>query len=170
MRTIAISLLSLCSVAVSAAQEPVKPPLTPRIITATKQVSLFTGIEKQMLVAVVKKDRSTLESMLTDDCSIATPKSDAMDCGDWLDSVISRNFTLKSFSIRRMSVTDLGDSALVNYERTQQATFEGKDVSGEFFVLDLWKRSGDSWKLVNRYVSRVEAAASPTRPRPAGKE
>ena len=32
-----------------AAQEPVVPTLTPTIVTATKQVTLFTGLEKQIL-------------------------------------------------------------------------------------------------------------------------
>jgi hypothetical protein len=134
------------------AQEPVKPPLTPRIITATRQVTLFTGIEKQMLQAVESKNRAQLESMLAEDCSIALPRADSLDCSDWLDSVMSKEFSLQTFAIRGMSVTDMGDASLVNYERVQKASHEGKDVSGEFFVLDLWKKSGGSWKLVNRYV------------------
>jgi ketosteroid isomerase-like protein len=154
------------------AQEPVQPKLTPRITTATRQVSLFSGVEKQMLQAVQKKDKATLEAMLADDCQITFPKSDTLDCGDWMDSVLAPDFTLKSFSVRNMSVTDLGDSALVNFDRVQQATHGAKDLSGEFFVLDLWKKSGNSWKLVNRYVSRsVNAASNPaTSPTPTGKQ
>lgn len=156
---------------IALAQEPVKPPLTPRVITATRQVTLFSGIEKQMLQAVQRKDRPALEGMLAEECSIAVPKADSLDCRDWLDSVTGKDFNLRSFAIRSMSVTDLGNSVLVNFERSQQATYQGKDHSGEFFVLDLWKKIGGSWKLVNRYVSRIESAPSPAAsPTPSGKE
>jgi len=54
-----------------------------------------------------------------------------------------------------MSVADLGDAAVVKFDRIQQATFKGKDVSGEFFVVDVWRKDGDSWKIANRYVAKV---------------
>ncbi|HLW54943.1 MAG TPA: nuclear transport factor 2 family protein [Candidatus Angelobacter sp.] len=165
-------LLTSLLLASAAAQEPVKPPLTPRIITATRQVTLFTGLEKTMLQAVQKKDKNALDGMLSDECFISIPKSDPLDCSDWADSVTAGDFALKSFVVRRVSVTDLGDSALVSFERVQQATHGAKNLNGEFFVVDLWRKSGNSWKLASRYVSRMEIAspepAAP--PKPTGKE
>jgi ketosteroid isomerase-like protein len=156
----------------AAAQEPLVPTLTPTIITATKQVTLFTGLEKQILEAVQKKDRAGLEAMLTDDLEIAMPHADAVAGEEWLDSVLAKDFTLRTFVISQMSVADLGDFAVVKYERGQQATLKGKAYDGEFFVVDLWKKSGDSWKLANRYVARIHTAPTPARakPRPTGKE
>ncbi len=156
----------------AAAQEPVQPKLTPTIITATKQVTLFTGLEKQMLQAVEKKDRPALEAMLRDDFEIAMPNADPLAGPDWVDSVMAKNFSLKTFAIRQMSVADLGDAAVVKFDRIQQATFQGRNASGEFFVVDLWKKSGDSWKLANRYVAKVSTIpVTPKRePKPSGKE
>jgi len=155
-----------------AAQEPVVPTLTPTIVTATKQVTLFTGLEKQILQAVQKKDKAGLEALLTDDFEIAMPHADAVAGEDWLDSVLAGDFTLRTFVISQMSVVDLGDSAVVKYERGQQATLKGKAYDGEFFVVDLWKKSGESWKLANRYVARIHTAPTTARakPRPSGKE
>ena len=166
-----LSVLIAVSVFASA-QEPVKPKLTPSIMTATRQVTLFTGLEKQMLQAVQKKDRAGLEAMLTDEFEIAMPNADPLAGADWVDSVMSRDFSLKSVAIRQMSVADLGDAAVVKFDRIQQATFQGKNESGEFFVVDLWKKSGDSWKLANRYVAKVSAipATSKLEPKPSGKE
>lgn len=165
-------LLLILLLAQAICQEPVKPKLTPRIITATRQVTQFSGAERDMLQAVQKKDKAALEAMIADDCQIAFPKSDPLDCRDWVDSLLAKDFILKSFAIRNVSVADLGDAVLVNFDRVQQATNAGKDLSGQFFVVDLWRKSGDSWKLANRYVSKAEsaaahAAASPT---PTGKE
>lgn len=164
--------LSLSLMAGADAQEPVKPRLTPTIITATRQVTLFTGLEKQMLLAVQKKDKAALGSLLTEDCEIDMPDADPLAGEDWLDSVMASDFTLKSFVVRQVSVVDLGDVAVVKFDRLQQAAYKANNESGEFFVIDLWKKSGgDSWKLANRYVSKVGSASEnfKIQPRPSGK-
>ena len=83
------------------AQEPVKPKLNPRIVTATKQVSMFSDLEIQMLKAVQKKDKAALQAMLTDDCVIEMPNADPLPGDEWVDSVMAKDFTLKSFAMRR---------------------------------------------------------------------
>ena len=163
-------LIAICMLAV--AQEPVKPKLTPTIMTATRQVTFFTGLENQLLQAVQKKDRARLEEILEDDFEIAMPDADPLAREDWVDSVMDKDFSLKSFFIRQMSVADQGDCAAVKYQRVQQASWKGMNSSGEFFVVDLWKKSGDTWKLVNRYVAPVRTLPLTPRlhPKPTGKE
>ncbi len=56
-----------------------------------------------------------------------------------------------------MSVIDLGNAAVVKFDRIQEATFKGKPDGGEFFVVDVWKKNGDTWKLASRYVSKVSS-------------
>ncbi len=156
----------------SAGQEPVKPQLSPRIITATKQVTLFGGLERQMLQSVQKKDKTALQAMLTDDCQIVMPDADPMAGEDWVDSVMEKDFTLKSFILRQVSAIDLGDSVVVSYDRVQESSYKGKADGGEFFVVDLWRKSGDSWKLGSRWVSKVgDKPIMPKGPvRPTGKQ
>ena len=139
----------------SATQEPVKPALSPRIITATKQVSMFAGMENQLLQAIQKKDKAAAQAMLSDDLIIEMPDADPLPGDDWLDSVMAKDFILKSFGVRQMSAIDLGDAVVVKFDRIEQATFKGKPDGGEFFVVDLWKKNGDTWKLANRYVAKV---------------
>ncbi|HEY5030197.1 MAG TPA: nuclear transport factor 2 family protein [Candidatus Angelobacter sp.] len=154
------------------AQEPVKPGLTPRIITATKQVTIFTALENQMLQAVQKKDKAALQALLADDFTIEIPDADPLPGDDWLDSVTAKDYALKSFVVRQMSVIDLGDAAVVKFDRIQEAVFKAQPDNGEFLVVDLWKKSGDSWKLANRYVAKV--SSHPTLPKaptkPTGKQ
>jgi hypothetical protein len=157
---------------IAAAQEPVKPKLTPHIITATRQVTVFTGLEKQMLQAIQKKDKAGLEAMLSDDFTIEMPNADPLPGDDWLDSVMTKDYLLKSFVVRQMSVIDLGNAAVVNFDRIQEASFKTEKDDGEFFVVDLWKKSGDTWKLANRYVAKVNSV--PWKPKadthPTGKQ
>ena len=156
----------------SAAQEPVKPALSPRIITATKQVSMFTGMENQLLQAVQKKDKAAAQAMLSDDLMIEMPDADPLPGEDWLDSVMAKDYTLKSFVVRQMSAIDLGNAVVVKFDRIQEATSKGHADSGEFFVVDLWKKDGDNWKLASRYVSKVSSQPSiPKAPvKPTGKQ
>lgn len=156
----------------ASAQEPVQPKLTPAIITATRQVTLFTGLEKQMLVAIQKRDKTAVQALLGDDFEIDMPDADPLPGDDWLDTVMANDFNLKSFTVRQLSVVDLGDAAVVKFDRVQQATYKGRNESGEFFVVDLWKKSGDSWKLANRYVSKVGSIPENVKvqPKPTGKE
>ena len=166
----ATALIAICMLAV--AQEPVKPKLTPTIMTAARQVTFFTALENQLLQAVQKKDQARLETMLEDDFEIAMPDADPLAGKDWVDSVMDKDFSLKSFFIRQMSVADQGDSAVVKYQRIQQASWKGTNSSGEFFVVDLWKKSGDTWKLGDRYVALVRKLPLTPRlhPKPTGKE
>ena len=146
------------------AQEPVKPSLSPRIMTATRQVSMFTHLETQMLQAVQKKDKAALQAMLMDDFAIEMPNSDLLASDDWLDSVMAPGFNLKHFGVRQVSLADLGNAAVVKYDRIQEATSDGKSDNGEFFVVDVWKKNGDSWKLANRYVSKVSSQIPEVKP------
>jgi len=173
VRFVACLLSVLIATAVfSATQEPVKPALSPRIITATKQVSIFTGLEKQLLQAVQKKDKAAAQAMLGDDLYIEMPDADPLPGDDWLDSVMAKDYTLKSFVVRQMSATDLGNAVVVKFDRLQEATYKGQPDSGEFFVVDLWKKSGDAWKLANRYVAKVNSNASIVKKpvKPTGKQ
>lgn len=154
------------------AQEPVKPRLTPQIVTATRQVSLFTGLEKQLLQALQKKDKAGVQALVGDDFEIEMPDRDPLPADEWMDSVMAGDFSLKSFVLRQVSVADLGEWAVVKFDRLEQASYKGRNESGEFFVVDLWKQSGDSWKLANRYVAKISSAPPSVtpKPRPTGKE
>lgn len=158
--------------ALGAAQEPSQTKINPRIITATRQVNLFTGLETQLLKAIQKKDQAALNALLAEDLVIEMPGAEPIAGDEWAPQVLKRDFNLKSFVVRDMSVVDLGDSVVVKFDRIQNATLKEKSQSGEFFVVDVWKKSGDSWKLSNRYVARVGPIPPDAKalPRPTGKQ
>lgn len=173
MRAAALVCLAILGTTLlSKAQEPVKPKLSPRIITATRQVTIFTGLEKQLLDAVQKKDKAAVQGMLTDDFAIYMPDADPLASEDWLDSIMSKDFVLQRFMIRQMDVADLGTAAVVSYDRVQESSFAGRNDGGEFYVVDLWKKDGDNWKLAARHVAKIgSSAAMPKGPvRPTGKQ
>jgi ketosteroid isomerase-like protein len=165
-------LLLLAVTALSFAQEPVKTPANSRIMTATRQVSIFGPLEQKVLSAVQKKDKAALAAMLTDDFAVEVADSDRIDGEEWIESVMNKDFSLKSFAITQVSVNDLGDRAIVKFNRAQQATYKGKNESGDFFVVDVWSKIDDSWKLANRYVAKLRTLPATLRvsPKPTGKQ
>jgi hypothetical protein len=167
-----IVLMAFIASVAAPAQEPTQPTLTPHIITATKQVTLFTGLERQMLQAVQKKDKAALESMLDDDFAIEMPDADPLIAEDWIASVMAKDYSLKSFIIRQMTAVDAGNFVLVKFDRVQESSANGKSDGGEFFVVDLWKKAGDSWKLADRFVSKVSSVplTPKTGAHPTGKQ
>ena len=58
-----------------------------------------------MLEAVQKKDKAALKAMLTDESAIHSPDSDPLPGDDWVESVMNKDFALKSFIIRQMDVS-----------------------------------------------------------------
>jgi Domain of unknown function (DUF4440) len=45
--------------------------------------------------------------------------------------------------------------AVVSLVLTQQATLDGHDRSGDFYLVDIWKKSGDRWQMIARYSSPI---------------
>ena len=152
-----VAVIAVAAFLSGSAQEPIKPLLSPRIITATRQVVIFTDLEKQMLRAIQSKDQSGLSKLVSDDCIIEMPDADPLPCDDWMKTVLSKDYMLKTFVVRQLSVVDGADVMVVKFDRVQQSSFKGKPDGGEFFVIDVWKKDGADWKLASRFVSKVSS-------------
>ncbi|PYP83103.1 MAG: hypothetical protein DMG65_25030 [Candidatus Angelobacter sp. Gp1-AA117] len=157
----------------SAAQgAPAPAPRPGHIVTGTRLVSIFSRMENEFFTAVQKKDKDAVEKMCTDDFSIWMPNEsgDPLPLEDWLQSMAT-DYTLKSFKIRHMSAHDLGGPVVVKFEVGQMAEYKGKEEGGEYFVVDVWMKDGDSWKVSDRYISRYSAAKPAATPvKPTGKQ
>ena len=169
---VSIVVIAVTTFSAGSAQEPIKPSLSPRIITATRQVVIFTDLEKQMLRAVQSKDQAGLSKLVSDDCIIEMPDADPLPCDDWMKTVLSKDYVLKSFVVRQLSVVDGADVMVVKFDRVQQSTFKGKPDGGEFFVIDVWKKDGADWKLASRFVCKVSSVPymPKTDVKPTGKQ
>jgi hypothetical protein len=47
------------------------------------------------------------------------------------------------------------DIAVLSLLLTQRATVAGRDRSGDFYIVDIWKKNSDRWQLIARYSSPV---------------
>lgn len=116
----------------------------------TIEADFFTRLEKRLMDGVVAQDR--LESLLAPDFELRAARSggEVVLRDEWLQAATS-SYKIRSFRISRLTVRPMGASAVVNFFYEQQATFAGQDLSGDFFLIDIWKKTGKDWKLAARY-------------------
>lgn len=138
-------LLTLLAVLSTAAwAEQVAEGQQQRVPTVTRLVQLFSSLESELMTAVQKGNSTAIDKMLADDFELrsgampGTPTPRA----DWLQH--SRRQL--SAPIEQMAVHDHGTTAIVSF-LWKRGT--GKDI----FIVDVWSKSGDAWKLSVRYAS-----------------
>jgi hypothetical protein len=128
----------------------------------TVEVDFFTRLEKQLMEAVAAQNRSALEPLLASDFELRTARTggELTLRDEWLQNAII-TYKIRSFQITRLITRPVGDSAVVNFFYEQQATVAGRDISGDFFVVDIWRKAGNDWKLVARYSAGPGVTSKP---------
>jgi ketosteroid isomerase-like protein len=140
-----------------------------RTITPTRQVAQFSELENQWMDAIQHKDQSVLDHLLTDDFEILTPLAGNPVARDEFIEAVTGNLKLESYRISQMTVHDFGDTVVVNFLMNAKGQFRGRDSSGQYFFVDVWRRNGNTWQPAVRYLSK-SGAGSVTQPRPSGKQ
>jgi ketosteroid isomerase-like protein len=149
-------LVGLLSAATATAAGQVGAP--GRVPTMTRNVMIFTELEKQWLDAVQKHDTATLDKLVADGYEertsaapgVPTPRTESLQQAQSLPAFSS--------TIGQMAVHDYGDLMVVSFLWKIDAP-QKAGVAQNVFVVDTWKRNGDNWQVQVRYASPVAAAA-----------
>jgi ketosteroid isomerase-like protein len=138
-------------------------PASGRIPTVTRLVKLFTGLETDLVARTHAKDVSALDSILDPSFELRAGNAPGTPVPReaWIRDARAAPRTPPRFD--QMAVHDFGDVAIVSFRETHSGA-ASTQRSNQHFIVDCWKRDGDSWKLAVRYVS--DASARPAdRPR-----
>jgi hypothetical protein len=139
-------------------------PQTGRIPTVTRLVKVFSELEAALQTQARSSDPAALDRSVD-------PSFEMRDGGapgtpvprdDWMRQ--ARATAAPGRSIGQMAVHDLGAYALVSFREVETGTPPGS--GHDRFIVDCWKRDGDSWKLAVRYTSAVGASSPERRPTP----
>jgi len=134
-----VSALCVASPSARAADEAMPES---RIPTVTRWVKLFTKLENNLAASLKARDEAALQNLLADDFELRT--------GSMPGSPMPRAEWIRSLLLRR-DVRLQHD--LVGYSIEKRASGSGIKAAPNIFVVDVWKRSGDDWKLAIRYAS-----------------
>ena len=162
-------LLLALVLAVPSAGQPGGQEPSRRVVTTTRLVALFSGLESELMTAIQRKDKSALDSRLQEDFSLWTPAPPGapLPREEWMAQALASS--IQSFQVRQMAVQMAGDTAVVNFVLDQTASSH-QEHSRSFFIVDLWKQAGDQWQLSTRYQAPLAGASWPGPKRPTGKE
>jgi len=159
-------LLTLLFSSLLQAQQPARPG---RTITPTRQIAQFSELENQWMDAIHQKDRSAIDRLLADDFEVLTPLAGTPIDRDQFIEAVSANLKLESYRISQMTVHDFGDTAVVNFLVNVKGQLRGRDRSGQYFIVDVWRKNGDAWQAAVRYLSK-SGMVTTSQPRPSGKQ
>ena len=116
---------------------------TGNVPTVTRLVKIFIEQEQALDAAIRSGNAQSLERLLTDDFELrdganpATPVPRA----EWIHDVLRKRDA--NHSVEGMAVHDFGTVAI--------ASFSQAKAQAMTFVVDVWRRDGDAWKLAVRY-------------------
>jgi len=100
-------------------------------------------------------DPAALENIVADDFTLigSSSKGEVVNKRQYIDSTL-KLVRGDGYSFERMNVRIYGDTAVINAQFQQRATFAGHDWSGEFLLTDVWVKRNGRWQVVARHSSR----------------
>lgn len=162
-------LLSLYVATPSAAQRAQEhPEATPEekrpASESRSYMELFTKLERDWTQAVQKKDKASLDEILAPEFTLRTsenPESLILRA-DWIQKALT-SYDLRSSNQRAMVIRAFLGVAVVSFVQSEQVTIDGKDSSGDYLVVDLWKANRNRWQVAARYLAPAGNDRSITR-------
>src|SRR5271165_2008769 len=117
-------------------------------------MELFTKLERDWIQAAQVKDKTALDAMVAPEFMLRTSENpeNPQPRADWIQRVLT-SYDVRSFSQRTMAIRAFLGVAVVSFVQSEQSTMDGKDHSGDYFIVDLWKAKQDKWQVCARYVA-----------------
>ena len=119
----------------------------------------FQILEHNVSTAIQKKDVAALDALLAKDFAFSAFLEGraplVLNRQEWLKT--SERSRLLNFAIRHLAVRVFGNVAVVRLQPYRQAVAGNTlDRSGEFAVVNMSTKNGNSWKLISRHLSRPD--------------
>jgi hypothetical protein len=139
-----------------------KPPdrplrqLPPPTDSDPQLTDLLRQLEQELDEAALHgfKDTKTMERLVSPEFTQRVSDAPERSLPRSLWGQPSGTYKIESIEGRHHAARKLTeDLAVVSLLLTQQATSEGRDRSGDFYVVDIWKKRGDRWQMIARYSS-----------------
>ena len=111
---------------------------------------------KRWMQAWMDQDRATLESLIAPSYTlvVSTIPTTPFERESWLRTALGpyvcTRFEYQDVHLKRIANDVIVMSAIADFD----ATIDGIDRSGRYWLTDVWRRSPDGWQVCARYSSR----------------
>ena len=124
--------------------------------------STIETLERQWMRAWVNRDTKALKALTARNFRmvVGSKPSVLLDAKSWVEAATTR-FSCTAYRYGDIYVRDLGPMTMFAAQLTLEATMDGHDWSGTYWVTDLWRKSKvrRNWRMVERIVSRPDEQA-----------
>ena len=128
----------------------------------TDLVARIETLEHSYMRAWVAADQKVLKRLTSRNFRlvIGSRPSVLLDSKSWL-AAAQAPFRCSSYRFGDIYARDLGGSSVFATQLQIEASLNGDNWSGDWWLTDIWRKSGlrRSWQLADRHLSRVEADA-----------
>jgi Domain of unknown function (DUF4440) len=141
------------------------PERSPRQLPAPSDVDpslteQLRQLEQEFGNAILHKDASILERIVGPEFTlrVADVPQSSLPRNIWMDNSLHR---LKPESVeqRHHAARKLADDlAVVSVVWTTKGSTDGRDFSGDFYIVDFWRNRAGNWQIIARYSSPVGKA------------
>ena len=120
---------------------------------------IIETLERQWMRAWVSGDAKALKALTARNFRmvVGAKPSVILDAKSWVEAATTR-FSCTAYRFGDIYVRDLGPVTVFATQLTLEATMDGHDWSGTYWVTDVWRKSRvrRSWRMVERHVSRPD--------------
>jgi len=147
-----------CAAQVNRMPEPGRSEKERPASDARSFLELFTKLERDWIQAAQRRDEAALNSILAPEFTVLSAESPEtpLPRADWIQRALT-GYDIHSYSHRGMVIRAFLGVAVVSFVQSQEATFNGRDCSGDYLVVDLWEANHNKWQASARYIAPVAA-------------
>jgi ketosteroid isomerase-like protein len=98
--------------------------------------------------ALVRADRVTLDRIMADDFFFAYPM-EGDDKTQFVGDVVSGDVKVESLTRENITVRIWGDTAVLTGRDSARWSYQGRDFSGHYKVINVYARRDGEWRLVS---------------------
>jgi ketosteroid isomerase-like protein len=113
-------------------------------------------LEKDWVQAALKKDAGAMDRIIADDWVGIAFNGTTLTKADVLNDLKSGATASQTIELGPLKVRVYGDTAIVNGSSTEKSTWQGKDSSGHYVLVDVFVNRKGRWQVVSSQVTKDE--------------
>lgn len=111
--------------------------------------------QQSWMEAAIRKDEPVLRQILGDEYHLIAGRLGFVDKDGWL--AMGSDYTIEEFEYTESDIHVYGNMAVSNSRYRQKANYKGEDLSGIFYLTDVWVKREGRWQVVTRHSSIAES-------------